>query len=225
MSRRHYATMSDAIRREREVGGDEGTLLSVTRRLASAFQWKSLLGPEIALRDLEEIPGGIVEVAGAYAAVPRDLVDQRDASIGQALLPGVELAGRCEESRVDRSGGTVRRRLLLRRRPLSVEQQHDALPEPKREAPSPQPERHEAEHVLIEPLHLVLLIGCVVQNGLEHAGEPKICAHDAKVLVLTRETAANLERASTVSLFGSSATTRTGYARRWEHDGLRHLAC
>ena len=74
-----------------------------------------LLGPEIALRDLEQVAGGIVEVAGAYAAVPRDLVDQRDGSIGQALLPRVVIAGGCEECRVDRSGGAVGRRLPLRR--------------------------------------------------------------------------------------------------------------
>jgi hypothetical protein len=80
----------------------------------------------------------------------------------------------------------VRRRLLLRRRSLSVEQQHDALPEPEREAPSSEAERFEAEHVLVEPLHLVLLLGRVVQNGLEHAGEPEIFGHDANVLVLTR---------------------------------------
>jgi hypothetical protein len=105
-----------------------------------------LLGPEMALRDLEQVAGGIVEVAGAYAAVPRDLVDQRDASIGQPLLPRVVLATRREECRVDRSGGAVGRRLVLRRRSLSVEQQHDALPEPEREAPSSEAERLEAEH-------------------------------------------------------------------------------
>lgn len=96
---------------------------------------------------------------------------------------------------MDRSRGAVRRRLLLRGRPLSVEQQYDARPESEHEARSSQPERHEAEHVLIEPLHLVLLIGCVVQNRLEHAGEPEIFAHGANVLVL-HETATNLERAS-----------------------------
>src|SRR5713101_7304540 len=140
----------------------------------------------MALRDLEQVAGGIVEVAGADAAVPRDLVDQRDASIGQALLPRLVLAGRCEECRVDRSGGAVWRRLVLRRRSLSVEQQYDALPESEREAPSSEAERLEAEHVHVEPLHLILLIGCVVQNGLEHAGEPEIFGHDANVLVLTR---------------------------------------
>ncbi len=101
----------------------------------------------------------------------------------------------------------MRRRLVLRRGSLSVEQQHDTLPEPEHEAPSSEAERLEAEHVLVEPLHLVLLIGCVVQNGLEHVGEPEIFAHDANVLVLTQETATNPERASPVSSFGSSATT------------------
>src|SRR6059058_6117079 len=139
------------------------------------------LGPEIALCDLEQVAGRIVEVAGAYAAVPRDLVDQRDASIGQALLPRVVLVGRCEECRVDRSGGAVARRLVLRRRSLSVEQQHDALPEPEPEAPSSEAERLETKHVLVEPLHLALLIGCVVQNGLKHAGEPQIFGHDTNV--------------------------------------------
>jgi hypothetical protein len=42
MSRQHYATVSEAIRRERAAGGDEGTLLGLTHRLASAFQWQSL---------------------------------------------------------------------------------------------------------------------------------------------------------------------------------------
>ena len=70
------------------------------------------------------------------------------------------------------------------------------LPEPERKAPSSEAERLEAEHVLVEPLHLVLLIGCVVEDGLEHAGEPQNFGHDANVLVLTQETAANLERAS-----------------------------
>src|SRR6266852_9625221 len=147
--------------------GGSGRAASIADRTC-----RLLLGPEMALRDLEQVAGGIVEVAGAYAAVPRDLVDQRDASIGQALLPRLVLAGRCEECRVDRSGGAVRRRLVLRRRSLSVEQQHDALPEPEREAPA-----SEAEHVLV---------GCVVQNGLEHAGEPEIFGHDANVLVLTQ---------------------------------------
>src|SRR5439155_13423916 len=50
----------------------------------------------------------------------------------------------------------VRRRLVLRRGSLSVEQQHDTPPEPEREAPSSEAERLEAEHVLVEPLHLVL---------------------------------------------------------------------
>src|SRR6266852_9672775 len=160
--------------------GGSGRAASIADRTC-----RLLLGPEIALRDLKKVAGGIVEVAGAHAAVPRDLVDQRDASIGQALLPRLVLAGRCEECRVDRSGGAVRRRLVLRRRSLSVEQQHDALPEPEREAPSSEAKRLEAEHVLVEPLHLVLLTGCVVQNGLEHAGEPEMFGHDANVLVLT----------------------------------------
>jgi hypothetical protein len=63
-----------------------------------------------------------------------------------------------------------------------------------------------------------LLIGCVVQNGLEHPGEPEIFGHDANVLVLTQETGMNLERASPVSPLGSSATTqrqpRPGRGRR-----------
>jgi hypothetical protein len=80
----------------------------------------------------------------------------------------------------------VRRRLVLRRRSLSVEQQHDTLPEPERETPASEAERLETKHVLVEPLHLVLVLGCVVQNGLEHAGEPQIFGHDANVLVLTR---------------------------------------
>ena len=50
----------------------------------------------------------------------------------------------------------MRRRLVLRRGSLSVEQQHDTPPEPEREAPSSEAERLEAEHVLVEPLHLVL---------------------------------------------------------------------
>jgi len=36
-----------------------------------------------------------------------------------------------------------------------------------------------------------LLIGCVVQNGLEHADEPEIFAHDANVLASDTETATN----------------------------------
>src|SRR6266849_3852593 len=163
-----------------------------------------LLGPEIALCDLEQVAGGIVEVAGAYAAVPRDLVDQPDASIGQALLPVVVLAGCCEECRVDRSGGAVWRRLVLRRRSLSVEQQHNALPESEREAPSSEAERLEAEHVLVEPLHVVLLIGCVVQDGLEHVGEPEIFGHEANVLVPTRRRQRTWSEPQALSSFGSS---------------------
>jgi hypothetical protein len=106
----------------------------------------------------------------------------------------------------------VRRRLLLRRRSLSVEQQHDALPEPEREAPSSEAERLETEHVLVEPLHLVLLIGCVVQNGLEHTGEPEIFGHDAKLLVLT-EAAAVRSRASSPSR-ARRATARSSTALR-----------
>ena len=80
----------------------------------------------------------------------------------------------------------MRRRLVLRRGSFPVEQQHHARSKSVREAPSSQAERLEAEHVLVETLHVVLLIGCVVQNGLEHAGEPEIFGHDANVLVLTR---------------------------------------
>ena len=79
----------------------------------------------------------------------------------------------------------MRRRLVLRRGSFPVEQQHHARSESEREAPASEAERLKAKHVLVEPLHLLLLVGRVVQNGFKHAGEAQTFGHQANVPVTT----------------------------------------
>src|SRR6266849_1965746 len=64
--------------------------------------------PDVALRDLEEVAGRVLEVEGAGPCLPYRLLHELDAVILEVALPVLVLPSCGDEARVSRPAGRVR---------------------------------------------------------------------------------------------------------------------
>src|SRR6187399_2000340 len=105
------------------------------------------LRPEVAVGNLQHIPGGVVEVERPDAVVPFDLLQDRS-GLGQALLPVSVFVRPSDEARVDRPPRTVRRGLRLAGREAGVEEKQQAFAHAERQTTTA--DRAEAEDLAVE---------------------------------------------------------------------------
>jgi hypothetical protein len=130
-------------------------------------------GPEIAVSDLQQVPGRVVEVERTDAVVPFDLVEDRDCLVRQALLPAFVLLGRGDEAGVDRSSCPVWRGLRLSGREVGFEEKQHCVAHAKRQ--TPKADGSKAEHFAVEPRQFDVVARLVVEDSLEHAFELHGC--------------------------------------------------
>src|SRR5436190_17101859 len=134
------------------------------------------LGPEIAVGDLQQVPGRVVEVERPHAVVPFDLLEDRPLLVGYAPLPALVVVRPRDEAGVDRAPRAMWRRSRLSGRKVGFEEKQQAVAHAKRQtaaADSP-----ETKNLPVEPAQLLFLAGRVVENRFENAFE----SHGSTVL-------------------------------------------
>src|SRR4051794_16713419 len=148
--------------------------LSVRRSPATPRTYPSRLRPDIAVGDLQQVAGRILEVERAPAAPPLLVVSDLDARAGQPVPPGlISLAIGGEQASVAGPGAAVvGDRAVARGGHLALEQQQDPGSGPERESARPVRDEGQGEQVRVEALDLLTLGGAVVEARLQDAAEP-----------------------------------------------------